>query len=146
MKRAHVDISKGLEGEPVVFACFDLNAEQIAASTHAIAVASAERYRRSAMSADDVLRLRELIALADDLGEIVPGMRTVVLRPARLAVYRDAIAHFVDTRDGAEWIRAEDREQLALVRGLLLGLDQLYDEAVRAALGSGGPSSQSPAT
>jgi hypothetical protein len=146
MKRAHVDISKGLEGEPVVFACFDLNAEQIAASTHAIAVASAERYRRSAMSADDVLRLRELMALADDLGEIVPGMRTVVLRPARLAVYRDAIAHFVDIRDGAEWIRAEDREQLALVRGLLLGLDQLYDEAVRAALGSGGPSSQSPAT
>ncbi len=146
MKRAHVDISKGLEGEPVVFACFDLNAEQIAASTHAIAVASAERYRRSAMSADDVLRLRELMALADDLGEIVPGMRTVVLRPARLAVYRDAIAHFVDIRDGAEWIRGEDREQLALVRGLLLGLDQLYGEAVRAALGSGGPSSQSPAT
>ena len=38
MHNAHVDISQGLDGEPVVFACFDLNEEQIAASTHAIAV------------------------------------------------------------------------------------------------------------
>lgn len=147
MHHAHVDISQGLDGEPVVFACFDLDAEQIAASTHAIAVAAAERYRSSAMSADDVLQLRELTALADELGEVVPGMRTVVLRPARLSVYRDAIAHFVDTRDRAEWIRGEDREQLGLLRGLLPGLEQLYAEAVRAALRSGGPSSShSPAS
>ena len=138
MRNAHVDISQGLDGEPVVFACFDLDAEQIAASTHAVAVASAERYRMSAMSADDVLELRELTALADELGEVVPGMRTMVLRPARLSVYRDAIARFVDTREEAEWIRGEDREPLAVLRGLLLGLEQLHAEAVRTALRSGG--------
>ena len=46
-------------------------------------------------------------------------MRTVVLRPARLTAYRDAVAHFVESRDAAEWLRDEDREPLALVRGLL---------------------------
>ena len=147
MRNAHVDISQGLDGEPVVFACFDLDAEQIAASTHAVAVASAERYRMSAMSADDVLELRELTALADELGEVVPGMRTMVLRPARLSVYRDAIARFVDTREEAEWIRGEDREPLAVLRGLLLGLEQLHAEAVRTAIRSGGQSSShSPAS
>ena len=142
MQHAHVDISQGLDGEPVVFACFDLSEEQIAASAHAIAVAAGERFRSSAMSADDVLELRELTALADELGE--PGMRTVVLRPARLSVYRDAVAHFVDSRDGAEWLREEDREPLALLRGLLLGLEQLNAESLRAALRTA--SSQSPSS
>ena len=143
MHNAHVDISQDLDGEPVVFACFDLNEEQIAASTHAIAVTVAERYRSSDMSADDVLELRELTALSDDLGEIASGSRTVVLRPARLSVYRDCVAHFVDSRDDAEWLRPDDRDPLALLRGLLLGLEQLYAESVRAALRSGQSSSPS---
>ena len=141
MRNAHVDTSRGLDGEPVVFACFDLDEEQIAASSYALAVAAAERFRSSVMSADDVLELRELTALADDLGEVVPGARTVVLRPARLSVYRDAVGYFVNTREDAEWIRGEDREPLAMLRGLLLGLEQLNAEAVRAALRSGAPSS-----
>ena len=37
------------------------------------------------MSADDVLELRELTALADELGELTGGASTVVLRPARLS-------------------------------------------------------------
>jgi hypothetical protein len=143
MQNAHVDISRGLDGEPVVFACFDLGEEQVAASAHAIAVAASERFRSSYMSADDVLELRELTALADELGETGSGMRTVVLRPARLSVYRDAVAHFVDSRDRAEWIRGDDREPLALLRGLLLGLEELNAEAVRAALRSSAPISAS---
>ena len=146
MQHAHVDISEGLDGEPVVFACFDLTEEQIAASTHAIAVTASERFRSTDMSADDVLELRELTALSDELGELVSGMRTVVLRPARLSVYRDAVAHFVDSRDDTEWLRTDDREPLALLRGLLLGLEQLHAEAVRAALRSAGPSSSPSAS
>jgi hypothetical protein len=121
-----------------VLACFDLGEDQLAASAHAVA-ATAERFRNEEMSVDDVIELRELTALADELADLAlrPGMRTVVLRPARLTVYRDAIARFVETRDDAEWVRDEDREALARVRGLLLPLEDLCADALRAALQGG---------
>ena len=50
MIHAHIDISKGLDGEPVVLACFDLGEEQLAASAHAVAAAAAERFRTADMS------------------------------------------------------------------------------------------------
>jgi hypothetical protein len=136
MERAHIDISPDLDGEPVVHACFDLGEEEIAASAHAIAATAAERFRTSSMSADDVVELRELTALADELGELAlaRAAQTVVLRPARLSAYRAAVARFVETRDEADWIREEDREPLARLRAMLDQLDQLYAEALRAAL------------
>ena len=142
MIHAHIYISQGLDGEPVVLACFDLGEEQLAASAHAVAAASAEQFRGADMSVDDVLELRELTALSDELADLAlrPGMRTVVLRPARLSVYRDAIARFIETRDSAEWVREEDREPLARVRSLLHPLEDLSADAVRAALsGSASP-------
>jgi hypothetical protein len=127
---------QGLDGELVVLACFDLVEEQIAASSHAVAATAAERFRAASMSVDDVLELRELTALADELADLAlpGGMGTLVLRPARLSAYRDAVARFVETRDEAEWIREEDREPLARLRGLLVTLDELCAEATRAAL------------
>jgi hypothetical protein len=112
MPRPRIDISQGLDGELVVLACFDLGEEQIAASSRAVAATAAERFRAASMSVDDVLELRELTALADELADLAlpGGMGTLVLRPARLAAYRDAVARFVETRDEAEWIREEDRE------------------------------------
>src|SRR5688500_10635394 len=127
MERARIDFSQDLDGEPVVFACFDLDEGEIAASAHAIGVTAAERFRTSSMSADDVVELRELTALADEFGELARAgaSQTVVLRPARLSAYRNAVAGFVETRDAAEWIREEDREPLGRLRGMLLPLDQL---------------------
>jgi hypothetical protein len=135
MVRAHVDISQGLDGEPVVLACFDLGDEQLAAAAHAV-TATAERFRSADMSVDDVIELRELTTLSDELADLAlrPGMRTVVLRPARLTVYRDSIARFVESRDEAEWVREEDREALARVRALLYPLEDLCGDALRAAL------------
>jgi hypothetical protein len=135
MVNAHVDISQGLDGEPVVLACFDLGEEELAASAHAVN-AAAERFRAAELSVDDVLELRELTALSDELASLAltPGIRTVVLRPARLTVYRDALATFIETRDEAEWVREEDREPLARVRALLYPLEELCGEALRAAL------------
>jgi hypothetical protein len=136
MLRSRIDISQGVDGEPVVLACFDLGEEEIAACAYAIAATAAERFRTASMSADDALELRELTALADELADLAraPGMRTVVLRPARLSTCRDAVARFVETRDDAEWIREEDREPLARLRGLLFSLEELCAEALRAAL------------
>jgi hypothetical protein len=136
MDRPRIDISQDVDGEPVVHACFDLDQDEIAASAHAVAATAAERFRTSSMSADDVVELRELTALADEFGEFARGRgsQTVVLRPARLQAYRAAAARFVETRDEAEWIRDEDREPLGRLRAMLPLLDQLCAEAMRAAL------------
>lgn len=134
MERQHIDITKDLEGEPVVHAVFDLREEEIAASAHAVAASSSERFRNEELSADDVVEFRELTALSDELRELVGGAGTIVMRPARLNAYRNALMIFVETRDEAEWIRDEDREPLTIVRGLLFPLEQLCHEALRAAL------------
>lgn len=169
MHRAHIDTSRDLDGNRVVLACFDLREDEIAAAGRAVAATAAERYRTPRISADEVLDLRELTAVADELdhglpeaergdrppaadgiepgmpagdggGHGVPGvepgqaMRTMVFSPARLSVLRDSVAAFVESRDEAEWIREEDREPLALLREMLLPLEQLCAEAMRAAL------------
>jgi hypothetical protein len=169
MQHAHIDISRDLEGDPVVFACFDLRGDEVAAAVHAVHAVATERFRMSDMSADDVLELRELTALADELSDGMPAeghpegggahpgdledpsllgepgagsatdpvagaMRRIVFRPARLTIFRETVAHFVESRDEAEWMRDEDREPLALLRVMLFPLEQLCAEALRAAL------------
>ena len=134
MEHAHIDISQDLDGHPVVYACFDLAPEQIAATAHAVAATAGERFRTTEMSADDVLEFRELTTLADELGELTAAASTVVLRPARLSTLQDAMTRFVETREQAEWIREEDRQPLALLREMLFPLEQLSAEATRVAL------------
>jgi hypothetical protein len=176
MHHAHIDISRGLDGERVVLACFDLREDELAAAARAVAAIAAERYRTPRISADEVLELRELTALKDELEhgtrvvdpeqdsepgsesgaaqdtapdeaaqdgatgwaaqDIAPGqaMRTLVMQPARLSVLRDAVAAFVDSRDDADWVGHEDRGPLALLRGMVLPLEQLCADAMRAAL------------
>jgi hypothetical protein len=139
MERAHVDITRDLEGEPVVHAVFDLREEEIGASARAVAASIAERFRNQELAADDVVEFRELTALADELSELVGGAGTIVMRPARLNAYRNALLIFVESRDEAEWIRDEDREPLAIVRGLLWPLEDLAAEAMQAALSGEAP-------
>ena len=134
MERARIDISQDLDGHPVVYACFDLAHEQIAAAAHAVAASAAERFRITEVSADEVLELRELTALADELRELSGGASTVVLRPARLSMLLDAVSRFIETRERADWIREEDHQPLALLREMLFPLEQLNAEATRTAL------------
>jgi hypothetical protein len=139
MERAHVDITRDLEDEPVVHAVFDLREDEIRASAHAVAASIAERFRNEELSADDVVEFRELTALADELSELVGGAGTIVMRPARLNAYRNSLLTFVESRDEADWIRDEDREPLAVVRGLLWPLEDLAAEAMQAALSGEAP-------
>ena len=164
MHNAHIDISNGLDGEHVVFVCFDLREDEIAAAARAVEATKTERYRTPRISADDVVGMRELTALADELAHALPtpdpaggtppaeagqGVATgqgvagaepgqaiakMVFRPARVSVLRDAVAAFVESRDEADWVAAEDREPLALLRAMLLPLEQLCADAVRAAV------------
>jgi hypothetical protein len=136
MLRGRIDISRDMEGDVVVLACIDVGEDDVRASAHAVNATISERYRVQAISSDDVVRLRELTSLADELAE--PGeegaIRTLVFSPARLNLYREALIDFVDSRSEAEWIREEDHEALARVRELLPALGELSEEALRAAL------------
>lgn len=137
MLNARIDSSQDLEGRTVVFACFDLSQEEVDAAAHAIRSTSAERYRVASLSADEVLQLRELTAIADELAEPGAGMRAVVLSPARLSSFRKAVERFVETRAEAEWLREEDRAPLEHLRGMIPALELLCEEAIRAALTPG---------
>jgi len=134
MEHVRIDISQDLDGDAVVHALFDLSPDEIAAAAHAVAATTGERFRMTDLSSDDVLELRELTALTDELGELTGGASTVVLKPARLSALRDAVIAFVESREQAEWIREEDRQPLALLREMLFPLEQLSSEAMRAAL------------
>jgi hypothetical protein len=136
MNHARLDITQGLDGEAVVLACFDLGEEEIGASAHAVQVITTERFRNVELSVDDVLEMRELTALADELADhrSRQGIRTLVMRPSRLNAWRHALTHFVETRDEAEWIREDDRKSLPFARELLWPLADLCAEAMRAAL------------
>ena len=136
MNHARIDITPGLDGEAVVLACVDLGEEEISASAHAVQIITTERFRNVEMSIDDVLEFRELTALADELADHVrqDGIRTIVMRPSRLNAWRDALTHFVESRDAAEWTREEDRKALPAARELLWPLADLCADAMRAAL------------
>jgi hypothetical protein len=134
MRNARIDSTQDLEGHTVVSACFDLSDEEVAAAVHAIRATAVERFRSADLSADDVLQFRELTAIADELAEPAAGARTVVLSPARLASFRHAVDHFVETRTYADWLRDEDREPLELLRAMGPALELLCEEALRAAL------------
>jgi hypothetical protein len=141
MNHARIDITPGLDGEAVVLACVDLGQEEISASAHAVQAITTERYRTAEMSIDDVLEFRELTALADELADHVrqEGIRTIVMRPSRLNAWRDALTHFVETRDDADWMRDDDRDALPAARTLLWPLADLCADAMRAALSPPAP-------
>lgn len=142
MINARIDTTTGLDGERVVLACFDVDGFEVAALAHGVNAVSGERFRDHDMSVDDVLELRELTALADELTSLVAladGLRTVVMRPARLTTCRNAVATFVESRDEAEFVREEDREPLVRARPLVPALEDLCADALRAVFEAGSP-------
>jgi hypothetical protein len=136
MINARIDTTKDLDGHAVVLACFDLTETEAAAAAHVVAAVRAERYRTAEMSTDDVLEMRELTAIADELAHLAGhgAASSLVLPPARLTALRHALEAFVTGRDEADWLREEDREPLALARTLLWPLTDLCEDALRAAL------------
>src|SRR5436309_12704719 len=115
---ARVEVAKDLDGSTVILACFGLPPEVAAAAAHAVGRVRAERFQSAELGVDDVLEMRELTALADELAEAgrAPAMLLQVLRPARLTAFRHALAQYVDQADEAEWLREEDRAALILVQ------------------------------
>ena len=136
MINARIDTTKDLDGHAVVLACFDLTEGEAAAAAHVVAAIRAERYRTAEMSTDDVLEMRELTAIADELSHVAArgAASSLVLPPARLTALRHALEAFITGRDDADWVRDEDREPLSVARTLLWPIADLCEDALRAAL------------
>lgn len=131
MQNAHVSHAGG-----GVQACFDLTEAEVAAVAHAANVSRTEQFRNEELSADDVLALRELTALADQLTALA-GHRsacTVAMSPARIVALRDTLAAFVEHRDEAGFTRDDDREAYAVALALAMPLGDLAADTLRAAL------------
>src|SRR3954469_7747443 len=131
MQNAHVSTT----GDGVL-ACFDLTEAEVAAVAHAANVSRTEQFRNEELSADEVLQMRELTALADQLTALA-GHRsacTVAMSPARIVALRDTLAAFVEHREEAGFTRDQDRDAYAVATALALPLGDLAADALRAAL------------
>jgi hypothetical protein len=135
MHNARIETVAGQDGSRTVVAMFDLSETEISACAHAVGAARTEQFRNEALSADDVLAMREVTALADELRALAGygGAVTMQLTPARLMALRDALEAFIAGREDAGFTREEDREAMACARELVLPLADLAGEALRAA-------------
>jgi hypothetical protein len=135
-----IDTAAGPDGFPVVRVGFDLSHEQLAATALAASGARVERHRDQDMTVDDVLAMRRLTALGDELGALAGNglANRVDLPVGDLGVLHDALLEWTEVQDEQGWQRAAEAEALRVVRALLWDMGELRAEAMRAALS--GPS------
>lgn len=130
----HVELRTDPDGHPVVEVTFDLTAAQVAAGAHAVRIVREARHRNQEMSTDDVLAMRELTSIADQLAELEVHAAAVTLRAsaARLGAFRDALETFA----AAEHVEREgDAAARPVVFALADGVADLHAAAIRAVLG-----------
>ena len=129
----HLELRTDPDGLPSVEVTFDLTPAQAAAAAHALRVVRDARYRTAELSADDVLAMRELTSLADELAELgsAAGADHVRASVARLGALRSALEQFAAA---AHLEREGDGEARPIVYTLVDEIADLHAEAVRAAL------------
>jgi hypothetical protein len=129
------------DGHPVCNVSFDLSAEHVASAAYAVEAVRLERHRHEALSTDDVLALRELTGLSDQLHGLAEqqGHASLLLTLARFSALHDALSEWVHAADERGWMRDEDREHYTRLAALLDPMAQLRADAVRSALEQGTP-------
>jgi hypothetical protein len=130
---SHVDVRTDDDGAPIVSVTFDLTAVQVGAVLHALRTVRDARHRTQEMSADDVVAMRDLTSLVDELSAFGPLEAAVRLRatPARLGALRDALDEFAAAEHQE---REGDSAARPLVFALVDSIADLHAEAIRAAL------------
>jgi hypothetical protein len=129
----HVLVSTDFDGLHVVEVVFDLSPLQAGAAAHAVRVVRDERYRAVELSTDDVLAMRELTAIADELADLSlrEGHDHVRASVARVGMLRSALEEFAA---GEHLEREGDADARPVVFALIDPLCDLHAEAVHAAL------------
>jgi hypothetical protein len=127
------------DGTPVCNVSFDLSAAQLAAAARTVETVRIERHRHLELSTDDVLALRELTGLSDELHGLAEhgANGTVVLQLARFVALHDALVEWLHTAEERGWMREEDEAIHPLVAALVDPMASLRADALHAVLGAG---------
>ena len=141
MVNAEIHTLHDPDGLPVCNVGFDLSADQLSAASYAAGEMLIERHRGQALEIDDVLALRELTSVRDELGTLaVAGGHAHMTMPlARFIALHDAVDEWVCTRTGRDWLRDDDREALPFNGALIGPMADLRADAVAAVLASSEP-------
>ena len=137
MVNAELRMLHAPDGTPVCNVSFDLSAQQLDASAKAAEAIRLERHRHQALSTDDVLALRELTGLSDELHLLAEhgAHATVVMTLARFVALHDGLVEWVHAAEDRGWMREEDQEVFPFVTGLIDPMAQLRADALQAMLG-----------
>lgn len=134
----HVHLRPTFDGSRVVDVTLDLTAEQLQSGSHAVRHVAHSRYRLARIeSADDVLAMRELTSLSDELASlIVPGaIARLTLTTAGTHRFMVALEEFIAGATDDEAIAREgDAEALTHAFSMVDGVADAHAEAVRVAL------------
>ena len=100
-----------------------------------------ERHRHQALSTDDVLALRELTGLSDELHGLAEqhAHASLLLTLARFTALHDALGDWIHAADERGWMREEDREHYPRADALLDPMAHLRADALQAVLGQSAP-------
>jgi hypothetical protein len=125
------------DGTPVCNVSFDLSAQQLDAAAKAAEAVRLERHRNEALSTDDVLALRELTGLSDELYLLAEhgAHATVVMPLGRFSALGDALGEWVHAAEDRGWMREDDQAIFPFVTGLIDPMAQLRADALHAMLG-----------
>jgi hypothetical protein len=137
MVNAELRTLHAADGTPVCNVSFDLSAQQLRAAAHAAEAIRLERHRHMALSTDDVLALRELTGISDELNRLAEheAHGTVVLPLARFVALHDALVEWIHAAQERGWMREEDQEFHPLVAALIDPMSSLREDALHAVLG-----------
>jgi hypothetical protein len=129
------------DGTPVLNVAFDVSTEQLRAAVHAAGEIVLERHRGHELEIDDVLALRVLTSVRDELDHFAGAEANahVVLPLARFIVLHDAVHEWAGSREERGWARSDDERALDLTRAMLPEMDRLRAQALEAALGESSP-------
>jgi hypothetical protein len=138
MVNGDIQMLQDPDGGPVANVAFDLSHEQLDAASYALGEMILERHRGTDLEIDDVLALRELTGVRDELSRMADaqGNAHVLMTLARFSAYHDAADEWVTTRTGRGWLREADDDALPYVGAMLGTMASLRERAVAAALGS----------
>jgi len=126
------------DGTPVCNVAFDLSADQLRSAALAIAAVRVERHRGAELETDDVLALRELTGVCDELDRLsdAGGHGTVILPLGRLVALHDALGEWTTGRTDRGWMREDEHEAFPVVHAMLTPLATVRADALQTVLGS----------
>jgi CHAD domain-containing protein len=129
----HLGFRLDADGHRTVEVVFDLTAAQAGAAAHAVKIIRDERYRSIELSVDDILAMREMTSLADELAHLhaVDASDRIHASVARIGMLRSALEEFAA---GEHLERIGDADARPTVFSLVDAVADLHAEALHAAL------------